>query len=167
MNFLGEHWGDVASVLGLLASIVGFVFTLWSVSKSKTASQSAKEAVEDVRERILTFKTVADLTQAVAIMEEIKRLQRARQWRVVLDRYAALRKCIIDTNARHPQLSPEQKSVLTGAVRQLAELEKMLERDVERDGAPKTDVAKVNQHVTRQLDQISEVLAALHHKIGI
>jgi hypothetical protein len=120
-NILEEHWGDIASLLGLVATIIGFAFTLWNVIKSKTAAQSAKDAVDELKERIRSLNTIADLTQAVAIMEEIKRLQRARQWRVVLDRYTILRKCIIQTSIQHPQLLPERKAMLTGAISSTAQ----------------------------------------------
>jgi len=43
-TFLNEHWGDIASVLGLLVSVVGFWFALVSLRESREASLNAKDA---------------------------------------------------------------------------------------------------------------------------
>jgi hypothetical protein len=166
VDFLREQWGNLASVLGLLVGLIGFSLTIWNVVKSKKAAQTAKEAVDEVRERIRAFNTVADLAQAVAILEEIKRLQRARQWRVVLDRYATLRKYIIQIGVQHPLLTPERRSVLTGTTRQLLEIEKGLEKDVDRDDCANTDAAKLNQVISRQVDQVFRVLTELQQEMG-
>lgn len=41
-----------------------------------------------VKDRIATLDTLADVSAAIAIMEEIKRLQRASAWQIALDRYS-------------------------------------------------------------------------------
>lgn len=55
-----EHYGNIASVLGLVVSIFGFLFTLIQVRKSRTAAERAqvmaREAVERVSSRLFLLK---------------------------------------------------------------------------------------------------------------
>jgi hypothetical protein len=87
MDFIGKHWGDLASVLG-------FALTIWFAWRAKTAAEQARKAAEDVREQISRFDTIAELSAAMTIIEEIMRLQRTQAWEIVwdivLDRYATL-----------------------------------------------------------------------------
>ena len=84
MDFLSKHWGDLASVLGLALTIVALFM-----------AKGARDAARDVRARISNFDTVGELTSAIAILQEIMRLQRGEvlasvAWHIVLERYGAL-----------------------------------------------------------------------------
>ena len=52
MNFIEKHWGDVASVLG-------FALTIWFAWQAKTAAEQARDAADEVRDRLSTFDTIA------------------------------------------------------------------------------------------------------------
>jgi hypothetical protein len=90
-SFLADHWGDLASVAGLVAAT-------WAALKAKAAAEAAQE----VKLRIGNLDALAELAAAIAALEEIKRLQRLKNWDVVLDRYAAVRKHLV----RVRELSP-------------------------------------------------------------
>jgi inorganic triphosphatase YgiF len=87
MDFFRKHWGDLASVLG-------FALTIWFAWSAKNAAEQARDAANDVRDQISRFDTIADLSAAITIIEEIMRLQRTQAWEIVwdivLDRYATL-----------------------------------------------------------------------------
>lgn len=71
-EFIQQHWGDVASVAGVLISLVGFVVTIMSVVASTKAAQRAEDAALEVRDKFLRTDTIMELSGAIAIMEEIK-----------------------------------------------------------------------------------------------
>jgi hypothetical protein len=87
MDFIEKHWGDIASVLG-------FSLTIWFAWRAKTAAEQARDAAEEVREQISRLDTIAELSAAISVIEEIMRLQRTQAWEIVwdivLDRYATL-----------------------------------------------------------------------------
>jgi hypothetical protein len=87
MDFIKKHWGDLASVLG-------FALTIWFAWRATTAAEQARDAANEVRDQISRFDTIAELSAAITIIEEIMRLQRTQAWEIVwdivLDRYAAL-----------------------------------------------------------------------------
>lgn len=87
MDFFTKHWGD-------LASLLGFALTIWFAWSAKTAAEQARAAANEVRDQISRFDTMAELSAAITIIEEIMRLQRTQAWEIVwdivLDRYATL-----------------------------------------------------------------------------
>jgi hypothetical protein len=96
MEFIEKHWGDIASVLG-------FALTIWFAWCAKTAAEQARDAADEVRDRISRFDTMAELSAAITIIEEIMRLQRTQAWEIVwdivLDRHAVLRGHLVRSQA--------------------------------------------------------------------
>jgi hypothetical protein len=78
MDFIAKHWGD-------LASVAGVALTVWIAWLAKTAAEQARDAAEEVRDQISRFDTVAELSAAITIIEEIMRLQRTQAWEIVWD----------------------------------------------------------------------------------
>jgi hypothetical protein len=90
VEFLAKHWGDLAGALG-------FAFTIWLAFQAKTAAEQARDAAQQVRERISALDTIGELSTAITILQEIMRLQRTNAWDtvwdIVLDRYATGNGC--------------------------------------------------------------------------
>lgn len=159
------HWGDLASVAGVLISLVGFGITIRSVVLSKRAAEKAQESAQRVREGMLRSDTMVDLSAAVSIMDEIKRLHRASgQWPVLLDRYSALKGLLISIRASSPFLREEHRAALLGAMQQFSTIEESVERALASKRPLK--VAALNQIVSDQLDKLNELLAFIKLEIG-
>lgn len=92
---LKSGWGDRASAIGLIVTVIGFCLTLVGVWRSKSAAEKAKQAVIEVQQDIRRIDTVAELPAAISAMNEIKALQRKAAWEILPDRYSALRKALI------------------------------------------------------------------------
>jgi hypothetical protein len=96
MDFIKKHWGDLASVLG-------FALTIWFAWRAKTAAEQARDAADEVRDQISRFDTIAELSAAITIIEEIMRLQRTQAWEIVwdivLDRHSILRGHLVRSQA--------------------------------------------------------------------
>src|ERR1017187_1988289 len=82
MDFVHE-WADLASVLGLVATLAGFTITIIVVFKSKSAAEQAKMAASDTRQKLATQVAVVDLNRIMADVEELKPLHRAGAWEVL------------------------------------------------------------------------------------
>src|SRR6266849_960441 len=96
------HIGDLASIVGVAISVIGFIVTVWNVRRSKSAAERAEAAANEARSLVRGYQTIADFSAAIAIMEEIKRLHRTGQLDMLLDRYAALRKVLIGVRKLSP-----------------------------------------------------------------
>jgi hypothetical protein len=87
--------GDIASLFGILLTVVGFAVTIRNVHVSSRASLRAEQAAVETRRAIRLFDTIAEVAGAVSALEEIKRLHRDGAWPVLPDRYSALKKSLI------------------------------------------------------------------------
>jgi len=146
--------GDLASILGLLVSIIGFAITIVAALAAKAAAQNARDVV---------MKTIAIATcsQALSVMDEIKRLHRTKtQWAILPDRYATLRNMLVALRTSEAGLRPEQRRVLLGAAQQFSDMEDKVEQALESD-LGNLSVAGLNKIVSSQIDRVHEILSAL------
>jgi uncharacterized protein (UPF0333 family) len=164
-DFLTRHWGDVASVLGLAVSLVGFSVTIVATRRSKRAAIQAKEAAEEARDKIRSFDLVSELTEAIAAMEEIKRLLRSGASGPVPDRCAVLKKLLIGIRSAPDRVTPGQKDILTASIQQFSTLEKKVDQAIER-GQPISGISRMNQTVSGQIDTLTELLETIRQSIG-
>jgi hypothetical protein len=165
-SFLSEHWGDLASVVGVVISIVGFVITIINVAKSKRAAQRAEEAAIDVRESIFRSDTLLELSAALTMMEEIKRLHRANAWNILPDRYSSLKRHLVSIRTSNPKLPDEHQAALQGAIQHFGDMEKRVEKTLSAK-ASSPNIATLNEIVSTQVDKVNEILAAFRQEIGV
>jgi len=152
-KFLADHWGD-------LASVVGLVIVIWASLSAKNAAEQARDAARQMKDRIATLDTLADVSAAIAIMEEIKRLQRAGAWQFALDRYSTLRRHLIRIEQINPALTDPQREDLARSVAQLRTVEVKVERAIS-SGAASLNFADVNRVVSGQIDRMERVMIAI------
>lgn len=169
-TFLNEHWGDVASVLGLVVSVVGFWFGLVSLRESREAALNAKdaairaeEAARATRDSIFKSDTIANCSQAIGILDEIKILQRKGDWTTLPDRYSAVRRILVTLKSVSGQLSGSEVEIVQGALAQLIEIEKKIEVSLASGKKPLTH-ARLNEVVSAQTDKLHEILIAMKQK---
>jgi hypothetical protein len=128
--------GIFATVVGLAVSILGFVFTFREVRRAKTAAEQARQVARETKRSLLAANALVDFASAMAIMEEIRRLHRESAWRILPDRYSALRHALISVRSDHPFLTDFQKSVIQASVVQIRSMEQMVERALARNTVP-------------------------------
>ena len=154
------YFGNVSSLLGLLVSLVGFVLTLWNVSKSRKAAEEARQSADNARSEIRRTDTMIDLAAAGTAMEEIKRLQRQSAWALLPDRYSALHTALTAIRSSRTLLSEEHKALLLGAIQQFRAIEHKIDRAL-ASGKTDTDMPGLNKVVSQQMDKVTEILACL------
>jgi hypothetical protein len=159
-SILEAHWGDIASVVGVFISLIGFAITIWNVIRSKNAAQKAREAVDNVRETILRSDTIVDFSAVITTMEEIKRLHRTGNWIILPDRYSSLKRKLVKIRSTNPDLSDDYKTALQNAIQHFSNIEQKVERALASKKSP-PNVAKLNEIVSAQLDTLNEVLTAI------
>ena len=157
--------GDLASIVGVAISIVGFVVTIANVVRSKTAAEQAEAAARDIRQRIATFNTVVDFSGAIAILEEVRRLHRRKEWLLLPDRYSAIRKILIALRSNAYHLSDEHQAAVQAALVNLRDIENQIEKAIE-DSAAGPKSAKINFVISRDIDSLLTVLNEIKDQSG-
>jgi hypothetical protein len=151
--------GDLASIAGVAISILGFAITVWNVRRSKSAAERAENAANEARRMIRGYETLSDFSAAIAIMDEIKRLHRVGQIDAVLDRYATLRKVLIEVRKMSPFVDRAMDQTIQNATTTLATMETLVERA--RAAGTRPDFVQLNQLLSRDIDELHAVLVEM------
>jgi hypothetical protein len=151
--------GDLASIAGVAISLVGFAITVIAVRKSRSAAQAAAQAARDTASKIRLLESVVDFSAAIAILEEIKRLQREKLWMHLPDRYATIRKLLITLRGTNSNLNDGQESVVQRAVTNLRDMEEAVERFL--GGGAAVKAPKFNSIISQDVDDLLAVLIEL------
>jgi hypothetical protein len=157
--------GDIASIIGVIISIVGFGLTLFLVFRSKSAAQQAKDAVLSVKNDIRRVDTIADFSTGLNTMEEIKRLHRQNAWEILPDRYSALRRSLISIRTSNPNMQDSYKQTIQSTIQKLKGIEKQVEMALATGDNP-PNVARLNSIITQLVDQLHEILIEIRNEIG-
>lgn len=163
LNFLKVHQiGDLAGLVGIAISIIGFIVTIYGVLKAKSAADASKIAAESARDSIRIFDTVIDFTAIIAELEDIKRIHRKPNSELLLDRYSSIRKSLITLKTNGGDLSEDHHVKLQIAINDLVGFEKTVEK-CENDFT-KINPLRFNAIISRNIDSL--LLALLEIKSG-
>lgn len=161
---VANHYGDLASVVAVAISIIGFFFTLLGVFKTKSAAERAETAASELRDSFKLFDAISECSSAISAMEEIKRLQRAAAWSSLTDRYSHVKRQLIAIKAAKPGLTDQQEIELQSAIQMLTDLETAFEKSIR---APETlNVPKLNIMINSRVDALTEMLVQLKDRLG-
>ena len=160
-----DNWGDLASVVGVAISIIGFVFTIIGLKRSKNATQRVTEAVTEVKHKLSLQAAATDLLTLMNDIEEIKVLHRFGFWGAMPSRYSSLRKRLFSVKGNCPTLTKAQKAAIQGAIEQFKGVEEIVEVALASNQTP-PDVALLNKLATEQGDRITAVLIAIQNATG-
>jgi hypothetical protein len=159
--------GNIASILGVVISSIGFFLTIQNVLKSKTAAQAAEQAVQRVREDVHRINVVKELSEAISTMREIKRLHRqSSSLDTLLDRYSELRAALVNIRTASQDLSTQHKTYLQNAIVHFSEMEKHVETALTTTKQESLNIPKLNEIVSKQMDNLREILVQIQSDIG-
>jgi len=166
-RFLIEtKWGGIVNGLGLVVSVIGFAVTIWNVVRTKRASERAEQAVTILRMALNRSDAIMEVSAAIAIMEEIKRLHRAGEWKVLLDRYTTLKRLLVSIRNPENHLSDEHVGSIQSAIQHFTDIEKKVERSLAAGTTDQKKVPKLNEIVSMQIDALAAVLTEIRQEVG-
>jgi hypothetical protein len=153
-KFLEDHWGDLASILGL-------ALTLWVSWRAKAAAEQARDAAQQVKARISSLDMLAEISAAVASLGDIKQLQRLTAWDLVLERYTVVRRHLVRVEQMKQGLTQLQLEDVAKVIRQFRIIEATVERaKADPEQAP-IDSAKLNRIVADQADVLEKLMIVI------
>jgi hypothetical protein len=166
---------DLATLGGLLVAIWGIWQAYNQAVNARDAADAARDAVAALKEHLNVVKVVADLTYALAILEELKLLQRIERWPLLPERYSRLRTLLINIRGFYPHFTDEDHDALALATQQLDIAERRIDREL---AARKVPVAKrtasyeklywpeLNEILNDQMSRIQELLTRAMARVG-
>ena len=108
--------GSIASVVGVLVSLLGLGFALLQLRKLRGETRAAREASEETRRLLRRDLTGTDLTRLSERIQGLIELHRSGDRARALDRYPEIRGLFIDIQRQHPNLSEEHRRQIQSAV---------------------------------------------------
>ena len=145
MEFLSEHWGGIASVIGVIISVIGLA---WAIREARGARSAAQEARAEIGRHLL----IVDLERAVALIQRLKLLHRESRWEAALEQYQALRAMTSGIIARGPEIDLARRERLVSARAAIGVMENYVESTGDR-GLVDNDKNRLNQELNElQLD---------------
>jgi len=144
--------GDLTGLIGL----GGLGLTLWQVWQAKSAAQAAKLAAEGARDRVLSIETIVEFSEVVAMFEELRKLHRAPNSELLMDKYSSVRIKLVSLRSGRVELNNQQDTALQAAITTISQLQDL----VEKAGAqtPQMNVQKINRLLANDIDNLLETL---------
>ncbi len=163
---LEHHWAGVFGIIGFPLAIWGIVLAINDARKAKSAAETAQAEVQKLRQTLTRLDSVANLADAVAIMEEIKRSHRNDLWdNLLLDRYSALRRKLIAVKISNVDIHKDYEPAIQAAIVQFRKIENQVELSL-KGTADRPTTAKLNAIISAETDKIDAVLNAMKQDIG-
>ena len=159
-----KHLGDWASVLGVLIALVGFGITIYNVVRSRKSSDRAETAANQALQSVRYIDTVQNLSKAISIMEEIQRLNRAKEWKVLLDRHLNFRSILIEVKGAADSLGDGHLASIQSGILQSRLISHKIESALGKDAEPK-DVALMNRVLSEQTEKLGAILVDIKMSI--
>jgi hypothetical protein len=154
IEWILEHWGSLASVIGVLVSSIGLTCAI-------KISYGARKAALDTSTRIVGHLRTIDLQRAIGLIQRIKLLHDIERWHAALEQYQTLRAMMADIIARCPPEEEERLSRLSTARTLLITME---------NSAGKITDQGISEHehsrFQEQLNKIQAELETLASSIG-
>jgi len=119
--------GSIASLMGVVVSLVGLGFAILQIRKLRGETRAAREASEATRRAIGRELASTELTRLGERIDTLKELHRSRDRGRCLTGYPEIRDLLLEIRRRHPGLSDRERANVLRAIVQISEMETSLE----------------------------------------
>lgn len=167
MDYVYDNWGNLASVAGLLATIIGLGVAVWQVTAARKAAEASRDAASaahtasvQTRDAIHGVLTVADLQRSIGYVQELKEFHRYENWAVCLNMYHILRESLAHIRARLPVQEASRRRKLREAIDQMRVMEDNVDDALKHNTAP-TASEKFNKTLNEIQVWLEEIVSSV------
>lgn len=76
---LKSEYGNIASVIGTIFTLIGFTLTLWQIRKARSAAEQAQKMAKEALERVSGRLFVGQVSNGVRLATELANACRIEQ----------------------------------------------------------------------------------------
>ena len=161
MEFWATSWGDVATAVGIMVSLVGLGWAIKEARGARSASEAAEAAASETRDQLARHLQAVDLQRAIGLIERIKTLHDNGRWEGSREHYQTLREMLSDIIARCPEGQRDIRGKLATARTIIGDMDNLVRRRG-LDAMPNPQRSRLNQN----LNDIQSDLEELASNIG-
>jgi len=111
-SYLSGHYGDIASVLGLIVTFVGFVATIQKVKEAQKSAEEARKAAKQVVFRISAQVLVEDANSLNNVVNHLNSAYRNREWGFAIYLSEEVKIRIASLKGSEELLGDEKKAII-------------------------------------------------------
>ena len=155
--FLQQHWGDLASVAGVLLALASFGAALWA----RFTAKSAKEAAQEARTAVTRTLRTVDMQRAIADARRLAETIRDGKYEIAAEVVLSLLLVLNDLEGPAYSVFDSRQRRLVGQLRkQVQFVQGNIEKHIagEQDARPQSDTVIDVQGIMQGLMQLSTVL---------
>lgn len=153
---------DAISIFGTVITVLGFSITIWQVVLAKSAAQAAEVASANALDAVRRFDLVVEFSGLVAVLEEVRRLQRDRVWSALPERYSQARRLLVSARQVAKDLTDDQRERIQQAVVNFRDMEMLLQKA--NGDEQKIPRDKMNLRLLEDIDEIVAIFQTLRIK---
>ncbi len=153
--FSAWHVGD-------LVGIVGFLFAIWQILRTKTIAEKIQSSVTAVQMELEKRTLITDLDELTRDLEELKDLHRKNVPELLPTRYTSIRRRLIKVRAETTILTRKEKIGIQKSITQFGEFE----RTISSETSAAVDIGIRNAIVNLEIDRLVELLVSLQNRKG-
>jgi len=158
--------GSIASLAGVVVSLVGLGFAILQIRKLRGETRAAREASEATRKAVSRDLVLGDLIRISERIQSLKDLHRRAEWAQALQLYPELQRGLITLRSRYVGLSEIDSVEVWQGIVLLQNIERIVEV-VELAGAefPPQVVSEFNGQLTEIQTTLAELAIQLEQSL--
>ena len=125
-EFWTTNWGDAATALGFIVSLVGLGWAIREARGAKSAAHAAQVAASAARDRMARHLQTVDLQRAIGLIGRIKDLHESNRWEAATEHYQPLREMLSDVIVRCPEEQRQARDNLATARANVTDMDNLV-----------------------------------------
>ena len=152
-------YGDLASVVGLILTLVGFAFTLWKIIQTRRATEEAIRIAKGAIAQVSTRLFSNQIADGIRLSSELRNTCRMRQWERAIDRCEQLRRLLASV-VEDSNIRPDEGDDISVAIDDLGLILRRLE-EITRGGR----ATSLSPNMREALDTLTITLERLDGRL--
>lgn len=157
---------DWIGAVGFLITIIGFLVTATAAIRARRAAAAARDAAIEAASSVKRINLVGELATVIQLLEELKRLHRARAADLLPDRYSILRARMIAIRESGLLLGDREATLVQDAIARIAALEKAYDSNREFLQSTKL-LMKSNESLSTCTDSMVSLHESLKNRTAV
>ena len=118
--------GDLASIGGLILTLVGFALTLWRITQARNAAEEATRIAQGAIAQVSTRLFSNQIADGVRLASELRNICRMEQWERAIDRCEQL-SLLLASVVEDSNIGPDEGDYISVAIDDLGLILRRLE----------------------------------------
>ena len=152
-------YGNLASIVGLILTIMGFAFTAWKIIQTRRSAEEATRIAKGAIAQISTRLFSNQIADGVRLASELKNTCRMEQWERAIDRCEQLR-LLLASVVEDRNIRPDESNYISVAIDDLGLILRRLE-GMTREGS----ATSLTPNMQKVLDTLTITLGRLDGRL--